>query len=339
MKNGLVTLMMPVLNGELFLPYALDSLLAQDYKDFELIILDDGSTDQTPRICAEYGQRDARIRYVLDDAHRITHDAANKLASFISGEFCAYVCDDDLWEPRFLSTLVGVLNERPEVGLAFCNAAYVDVEGGKGSMRFLKGRLLYTERHSKFWNLWDFIRTRRNVPILFGVYRAAVFKTCLPFDTFDETIADVDTLFLVKFLGRSKVHGVDEVLFFYRNKYRAFNPKLMKEFPKDNSTVRIWLYKLTHQVKFLRKLVAALDETQFPMLERALLKMRALYSFLLYTSVVQARPLVGRMLQSLGLHEATSMRRDKHFDIRADAHEHIDCPNLTMAKGKQKCDS
>ena len=57
MKNGLVTLMMPVLNGELFLPYALDSLLAQDYKDFELIILDDGSTDQTPRICAEYGQR------------------------------------------------------------------------------------------------------------------------------------------------------------------------------------------------------------------------------------------------------------------------------------------
>src|SRR2546426_11432502 len=144
MKEGLVTLMMPVLNGELFLSHALESLLAQDYKKFELIVLDDGSTDRTPEICAAHAQRDARIRYILDDAHRITHDAANKLATFINGEFCTYVCDDDLWAPTFLSTLVGVLNEKPAVDLAFCNAAYVDADGHRGSRRSLRGRLRYT---------------------------------------------------------------------------------------------------------------------------------------------------------------------------------------------------
>jgi glycosyltransferase involved in cell wall biosynthesis len=338
-RTGLVSLFMPILNGEHFLPQALDSLLAQDYKNFELILLDDGSTDRTPEICAEYAQRDARIRYILDDTHRITHDANNLLATLLNGEFCVGASDDDLWAPTFLSTLVRLLNERPAVGLAYCNVAYVDVEGKRGSRRLVKGRFLYTEQRSRFWNVWDSIVTRRNAPTLFGVYRTGAFKACLPFDTFDETIADVDTLFLVKLLARSKVHGVDEVLFFYRNKYRAFDRELMKEFPKNNGRIRIWLYKVRHQAKFFKKLLTALDETQFSSFARAILKARALYSFLLYSSVFQVRPIVGRILQSLGLREGVTTRKDVHFDIRSRAHKHIDIPSLLATKRRQETDS
>lgn len=339
MRKRLVSLFMPVLNGEHFLRQALDSLRAQDYKDFELIILDDGSTDRTAEICTEYTRRDARIRYILDDTHRITHDANNHMATLINGEFCAGASDDDLWEPTFLSTLVDVLNERPDVGLAYCNAAHVDVEGNKGSRRLLKARLLYRERRSRFWNVWDSIVTRRNLPTLFGIYRTEIFKACLPFDTFDETIADVDTLFLVKLLARSKVHGVDEVLFFYRNKYRAFDVDLMKEFPKNNRKIRIWLYKVRHQARFFKKLLAALDEPQFSPLERAVLKARAFYSFLLYSSVFQARPIVGRILRSLGLLEGATARKDIHFDVRSKAHKRIDITGLLATKSRRKTDS
>src|SRR5947208_1686949 len=142
MRKGLVSFFMPVLNGERFLPLLLDSLLAQDYKDFELIILDDGSTDRTPEFCAEYARRDARIRYIRDDRHRITHDANNYMATLFNGEFCAGVNDDDLYEPAFLGTLVRVLNGRPEVDLAYCNAVHVDIAGNRGSRRLLKRRWL-----------------------------------------------------------------------------------------------------------------------------------------------------------------------------------------------------
>ena len=76
---GLVTIMVPVLNGEIFLPLALDSLLAQDYTQFEIVILDNQSTDRTAEICHEYERRDGRVRYVPDTINRISHDAADAL--------------------------------------------------------------------------------------------------------------------------------------------------------------------------------------------------------------------------------------------------------------------
>ena len=119
---GLVTIMVPVLNGELFLPLALDSLLAQDYQHFEIVILDNQSTDRTAEICRAYACRGARVRYVLDTVNRSSYDAANHLATFIDGEFCMIACDDDLWTPNFLSVLVKYLQLHPDVGLVFPNA-------------------------------------------------------------------------------------------------------------------------------------------------------------------------------------------------------------------------
>lgn len=134
---GRVTIMVPVLNGELFLPLALDSLLAQDYQHFEIVILDNQSTDRTAEICRAYACRDPRVRYVMDTVNRISHDAANHLGTFIDGEFCMIACDDDLWTPNFLSVLVKYLQLHPDVGLVFPNAYYVDVEGACGRQRLL----------------------------------------------------------------------------------------------------------------------------------------------------------------------------------------------------------
>ena len=185
---GLVTIMVPVLNGELFLPLALDSLLSQDYPQFEIVILDNQSTDRTAEICREYERRDGRVRYVPDTVNRISHDAANHLATFITGEFCMIACDDDLWAPSFLSVLVKYLQQHPNVGLAFPNACYVDVEGNRGTQRLLSKRNLYARGASPLANVWRYLGQRRVVPTIFGVYRSDAYLAALPFDTFDETI-------------------------------------------------------------------------------------------------------------------------------------------------------
>ena len=85
MNKPLVSVCMPILNGEYFLRQALDSLLAKDYENFEIIILDNMSTDLTPKLCREYEERDYMVRYILDNINRNSHDAANRLATFIRG--------------------------------------------------------------------------------------------------------------------------------------------------------------------------------------------------------------------------------------------------------------
>ncbi|MEM4134638.1 MAG: glycosyltransferase, partial [Candidatus Micrarchaeia archaeon] len=67
LRNPLVSIGMPVYNGERFIRQALDSLLAQDYENFELIISDNASEDKTPEICLEYAARDKRIRYYRNE--------------------------------------------------------------------------------------------------------------------------------------------------------------------------------------------------------------------------------------------------------------------------------
>jgi glycosyltransferase involved in cell wall biosynthesis len=316
---GLVTIMVPVLNGELFLPLALNSLLAQDYQNFEIVILDNQSTDRTAEICREYARRDARVRYVLDTVNRISHAAANHLATFITGEFCMIACDDDLWAPNFLSVLVKYLQRHPDVGLVFSNACYVDVEGNRGTQRLLSIRHLYAQSDSPLANVWRYLGQRRVVPTIFGLYRSEAYLAALPFDTFDETIADVDNLFLIKLMAQTKVHGIDEILFFYRNKYRGYDPSLRSGSPKEKSVFHAWWFLTQHQWRFIQKIVQVVNEPQLDWTAKCALQVRAYYTFLVAITVLHVRTLIGRVLVLLRLREGPPVKKDIHFEKRSAA--------------------
>lgn len=318
-RPGLVTIMVPVLNGELFLPLALESLLAQDYPHFEIVILDNQSTDRTAEICREYARCDARVTYVLDAVNRISHDAANHLATFITGEFCMIACDDDLWAPNFLSVLVKYLQQHPEVGLAFPNACYVDVEGKRGVQRLLSRRHLYARGDSPFRNVWRYLGQRRVVPTIFGVYRSDAYRAALPFDTFDETIADVDNLFLIKLMTQTQVHAIDEPLFFYRNKYRGYDPSLASGNPKGTSALHAWWFFTQHQWRFVHKIVQVLKESRLPGIVQAGLRVCAYSTFLLAITVLRVRAFIGRLLVRLRLREGPPVKKDIHFEKRSTA--------------------
>lgn len=316
---GLVTIMVPVLNGELFLPLALDSLLAQDYPQFEIVVLDNQSTDRTAEICREYKRRDGRVRYVPDTVNRISHDAANHLATFITGEFCMIACDDDLWAPDFLCVLVKYLQLHPDVGLAFPNACYVDVEGNRGTQRLLSKRNLYARGDSPLANVWHYLGQRRVVPTIFGVYRSDAYLAALPFDTFDETIADVDNLFLINLMVQTKVHAIDEVLFFYRNKYRGYDLSLTSGSPKGKSVFDEWWFFAQHQWRFVKKIAEVVNGARLNWIVKRILRLRSWYTFLIAITVLRLRALIGRALILLRFREGPPVKKDIHFEKRSTA--------------------
>ena len=97
-----VSVGMPVYNGERHIRQALDSLLAQDFEDFELIISDNASTDGTQEICLEYATRDSRIRYYRNYVNMGMTWNFNRVFELATGEFFMWAAHDDYRDHRYI---------------------------------------------------------------------------------------------------------------------------------------------------------------------------------------------------------------------------------------------
>ncbi len=103
-----VSIGMPVYNGEKYIREALDSLLAQTFTDFELIISDNASTDATAAICQEYAARDSRLRYVRQSENRgPTANFQFVLAEAVADYFM-WAAADDVWDAKYIETLLPI---------------------------------------------------------------------------------------------------------------------------------------------------------------------------------------------------------------------------------------
>jgi glycosyltransferase involved in cell wall biosynthesis len=125
-----VSVGLPVYNGEDYLRESLESLLAQDFADFELIISDNGSSDGTEAICREFAARDARIRYLRESENRGGSWNFSRLPPLARGEYFRWACHDDRCEPTHLRTCVEALDRAdPSVILVLTGTAYIDEHG------------------------------------------------------------------------------------------------------------------------------------------------------------------------------------------------------------------
>lgn len=126
-----VSLGMPVYNGENFIQQALDSILAQTFEDFELIISDNASTDRTEEICRAYAAKDRRIRYYRNEHNLGAGPNYNRVFELSNGQYFKWVAHDDLLTPDYVEKCVAVLDPDPSVIWCHSKTIFIDEDGAK----------------------------------------------------------------------------------------------------------------------------------------------------------------------------------------------------------------
>jgi glycosyltransferase involved in cell wall biosynthesis len=124
-----VTIGLPVYNGERFLAQAIESILAQTYTDFKLIISDNASTDATQEICEVYVAQDKRVQYLRNEKNLGASANFNQLVGMAASEYFKWAAHDDLLDPTYLARCVDVLDSDPDVVLAHSCSRIIGEEG------------------------------------------------------------------------------------------------------------------------------------------------------------------------------------------------------------------
>ncbi len=283
-KAPKVSIGMPVHNGEKYIRLALDSLLDQTFTDFELIISDNASTDETQQICLEYAAKDERICYSRCDNQIDGIANFNRVLNLSVGQYFMWAANDDKWDPSFLTRLVQSLDISPQAVLAFSRFVIIDEDGRL--TRTFKINWAYVFSRSKFWQfafmtLSDELITRKANHI-YGLMRRDALLECggmvfLP----DIDYSGEDILTLLRLLARWDFVIVDQVLFHYR--VRTLNTRrdeplagyiwqrIAQRKPGHQGNLLLFFMRNHAYHSNMRKLIT--NETSLPIVERFLLRL------------------------------------------------------------------
>lgn len=129
-----VSVIMPTYNQAKYIREALDSVLNQTFQDFELIIVNDGSTDETPQILEEYRQKHAQGNYgctllIINKKNEKLPRALNTGFEQACGEYLTWTSSDNNMKPNMLQRLVAALDQNPDVGFVYADWNVIDDDG------------------------------------------------------------------------------------------------------------------------------------------------------------------------------------------------------------------
>ncbi len=117
MKNPVLNVLMPVYNAEKFLPESIESILNQTFTDFEFIILDDGSTDNSFAIIKEYQSKDSRIRVLQNKKNKKLPTSRNILFQETKADYIVWMDADDISMPNRLQVEYDFLQKNPDIDI------------------------------------------------------------------------------------------------------------------------------------------------------------------------------------------------------------------------------
>ena len=178
----LVSVGVPVYNGEAFLEDAIRSALAQTLGDLELILCDNASSDRTAEICRDYAARDPRVRY-FRNARNLGAAANYNLAfTHARGRYFKWLAHDDRMRPSYLAKAQRVLEERPDAVLCNTVVSYIDSSGAQ--LGLYDSRLSGADSLSPSARFaWMVLRSHTCVDF-FGLFRRDALRDSLLHDTF-----------------------------------------------------------------------------------------------------------------------------------------------------------
>jgi len=138
-----VSVLIPSYNCARYLPETIESVLAQNFRDFELVILDDRSSDSSNEVLERYARRDERIQYRLNERNLGLVGNWNACLSAAHGKYVKYLhSDDKLTRPTALENLVTLLEEQPSASLAACGREIIDENSRRVRIKGFAGRRL-----------------------------------------------------------------------------------------------------------------------------------------------------------------------------------------------------
>ena len=209
-KNPKVSIGLPVYNGANFLAQSLDSLLAQTFTDFELIICDNASTDETEAICRAYAAGDARVVYERNPQNIGTSANYNKTFEMARGIYFKWAAHDDLLAPEYLERCVEVLDSRPDVVLCYARAKAIDDNGEV--IKVYPGKK-HPDSPVARERFYEFVIDPHPVVAVFGLMRSDALARTRLIGKYSGS--DRPLLSEMSLLGR--VVEIPDYLFFYRH--------------------------------------------------------------------------------------------------------------------------
>ncbi|MBE6731227.1 MAG: glycosyltransferase [Ruminococcaceae bacterium] len=135
-NSPLVSVIMPAYNAERFIKEAIASLQAQTHKNWELIVIDDGSKDSTCKILESVAEKDSRIRILKNEKNMGVAQTRNRGLEILKGDYAALLDSDDYWHPQMLSKMIARAEET-KADIIYCSYEMVDEENKKLCSDFL----------------------------------------------------------------------------------------------------------------------------------------------------------------------------------------------------------
>lgn len=167
-SKPLVSIIMPVYNGADYIGQAIESVLAQEYPNFELVIIDDGSTDNTKEVILRYN--DERIRYLYQENKGVS-SARNLAINKAKGQYIMPLDADDMMTPDFIAKHLAEFEKHPDVDLVYCDVLLID---GNGNQIRIMNKPEYQDRR---YLIRDLLRAGHPVvPFRLGIRRSVFDK-------------------------------------------------------------------------------------------------------------------------------------------------------------------
>jgi len=273
-REGLpaATIGMPVFNGAKFLEQSLTSVLGQTRADFELVISDNASTDETGDICRRYAESDHRIRYVRNDSNLGAARNFNRCVELARGKFFKWMAHDDLLAPTYLERCMAILEEGPS-SLVLCFPQRIIITND-GWVLGLDTRRVWYEADPLYGRVGFakslFIPDRRIPELVFGLVRTKALRKTRLIGAYG--MADLVLVTELRLLGEFR--RVNEPLFFNRGHDETPQFKKARRTPHgeaswyDPSATTRKVFPLTRLLAERLRAVTRSDLTRVRKLER-----------------------------------------------------------------------
>lgn len=198
--NKLVSIIVPCFNQGNFLEETLNSVIKQSYNNWECIIVNDGSTDNTEEIAKKYLEKDHRFKYFKQE-NKGRSESRNFGIKKSNGEYILPLDSDDLIGEEYLNKATKILEEKPKVSIVYCDAKKFGIE-------------------NKIWKLPKYSLEAilsQNIIFASALFRRSDFDSTNGYDNRLDILEDWDMWLSIIELG-GNVYKIPEILFFYRIK-------------------------------------------------------------------------------------------------------------------------